>query len=103
MSNLWWGQLSAEERLLAEQAVLQQRALREACAAAPDGKVLAIAERWAVEQGREATRRQWETALQREASEAENKGARAEAARSVRCSARTADASRARSSRRRGP
>jgi len=75
MSSLWWEQLSAEERLLAEQAVLQYRALRTACAEAPHGKVLGVAERLAVNQGRELTRHTLETALQQEAAEAEKKGA----------------------------
>ena len=44
MSSLSWERLSAEERLLAEQAVLQYRALRTACAKAPHGKVLGVAE-----------------------------------------------------------
>jgi hypothetical protein len=101
MSNLWWEHLTPEERLLAEQAVLQHRALREACAAAPDGKVLAIAERLAVDQGRAATRLQLQTALQNEAAEAEKKGAQVEVADSVTSPAPTADARRARSSRRR--
>jgi hypothetical protein len=101
MTNLWAAAFTPEERLLAEQAVLQYRALREACVAAPHGKVLAIAERLAVDQGREAMRRQLETALQQEAAEAEKKGAQAAAARAVTCSARTADASGAKSSRRR--
>lgn len=99
MTNLWAQEFTAEERLMAEQAVLQYRALREACAAALQGKVLAIAERLAVDQGREATRCQLETALQREAAEAEKKGARAEAASAVTSSARTAAAKRAKSSR----
>lgn len=103
MWNLWAEEFTLEERLMAEQAVLQYRALRAACAAASDGKVLAIAERLAVDQGREATRRQLETALQHEAAEAEKKGARAEPARAVRPSAPTADAKRAKSSRRRAP
>ena len=101
MLNLWWEHLTSEERLLAEQAVLQHRALREACAAAPDGKVLAIAERLAVEQGRAATRLQLETALQHEAAEAEKKGAQDEAAQSAELPARTAAAKRVTSSRRR--
>ena len=75
MSNLWWQQLSPEERLLAEQAVVQYRALRVACAAAPNGKVLGVAERLAVDQGHEMTRRTLESALQQEAAEAEKKGA----------------------------
>lgn len=77
MSSLLWEQLSPEERLLAEQAVLQYRALRKACAEAADGKVLGIAERIAVDQGRELTRRTLETALQEEAAEVEKKGAQA--------------------------
>ncbi len=69
MSNLWWEQLQRGRTSVAEQAVLQHRALRVACAAAPHGKVFAIAERLAVDQGREATRRQLETALQLKAVE----------------------------------
>lgn len=99
MLDLWWEHLSLEERLLAEQAVLQHRALREACAAAADGKVLAVAERLAVEQGRAAARLQLETALQHEAAAAEKKGAQAEAADNVMSRAPTAAARRARSSR----
>jgi hypothetical protein len=75
MSSLWWEQLSAEERLLAEQAVVQYRALRAACAATPNGKVLGVAERLAVDQGRETARRTLESALQQEAAAAEKKGA----------------------------
>jgi hypothetical protein len=80
MSSLSWEHLSPEERLLAEQAVLQYRSLRKACVEAPDGKVLGIAERIAVHQGREMTRRTLETALQQEATEVEKKGAQAERA-----------------------
>jgi hypothetical protein len=75
MSSLWWEQLSPEERLMAEQAVVQYRALRAACAAAPNGKVLGVAERLAVDQGRETARRTLESALQQEAAAAEKKGA----------------------------
>jgi hypothetical protein len=96
MPQLLWDELSPQERLLAEQTVLQYRALRAACAAAPDGKVLGVGERMAVEQGRELTRRTLETALQAEAVEAEKKGARAEAARPVVRRVRTADAKSAR-------
>ncbi len=83
MSNLSWEQLSAEERLLAEQAVLQYRALRKACAEAPHGKVLGVAERLAVNQGREMTRQTLETALQEEAAVAEKKGAQVGSASTV--------------------
>ena len=92
MSSLSWEQWSAEERLLAEQAVLQYRALRKACAEAPHGKVLGIAERLAVSQGREMTRRTLETALQEEAAEAEKKGAQAESAPTAKRRGPTADA-----------
>ena len=92
MSSLSWERLSAEERLLAEQAVLQYRALRTACAKAPHGKVLGVAERLAVNQGRELTRRTLETALQQEAAEAEKKGAPAGSAPTVKRRGPTADA-----------
>ena len=92
MSNLSWEQLSAEERLLAEQAVVQYRALRKACAEAPHGKVLGVAERLAVDQGRELTRHTLQTALQQEAAEAEKKGAPVETAPRARRRGRTAGA-----------
>ena len=92
MSSLSWEHLSAEERLLAEQSVLQYRALRKACAEAADGKVLGIAERIAVNQGREMTRRTLETALQEEAAEAEKKGAPAGSAPTAKRREPTADA-----------
>lgn len=96
MSNLWYEQLSPEERLLAEQAVVQYRALRKACTEAPDGKVLGVAERLAVNQGREMTRQTLETALQQEAAEAEKKGAPAESAPTANRRERTAGAKSAR-------
>lgn len=92
MSSLSWEQLSAEERLLAEQAVLQYRALRTACVQAPHGKVLGIAERLAVHQGHELTRRTLETALQQEAAEAEKKGAQIGSALTAKRREPTADA-----------
>lgn len=101
MTSWQWDELDPVERLLAEQAVLQYRALRKACVAAPDGQVLAVAERLAVDHGRVATRRALEAALQQEAAEAEKKGGPAEAAPAVTGSARTADANRGSSSRRR--
>lgn len=72
-----WSEMTAEERLLAEQAVMNLRTLKTACRAAPHGKVLAVGERLAVEQGRELTRRTLETAMQAEAGDLEKKGARA--------------------------
>jgi hypothetical protein len=83
MNEMWWEGLSPEERLLAEQAVMQYRALRKACAEAPDGSVLSVAERLAVDEGRKLTRRTLEQALQAEAVEAQKKGAPAEAARAA--------------------
>lgn len=81
MARMNWDELSAEERLLAEQAVLNFRALNQACRAAPDGKVLAVAEQLAMEQGREFIRRTLETCLELEGREAEKKGLRAGRAR----------------------
>ena len=52
-----FNELTPEERLLAEQAVLNFRSLNKACHAAADGHVLAVAESLAVEQGRELTRK----------------------------------------------
>jgi hypothetical protein len=97
MSSLWWEQLSPEERLLAEQAVVQYRALRAACAAAPNGKVLGVAERLAVDQGHEMTRRTLESALQQEAAEAEKKGAQVGIASTAKRRGLTAGAKSARS------
>jgi hypothetical protein len=102
MNGLQWDGLSAEERLLAEHAVMQFRVLRKACSEAPDGKVLSIAEQLAISQGREATRRTLETALQLEAAEAEKKGGQAEPAKPVEQPGRTVDSSRDASLRRRG-
>lgn len=100
MNQLQWDVLSAEERLLAEQAVLEYRALRQACAAAPHGRVLAVAEQLAVSQGREAMRRTLETALQQDAAEAEKKGVPAASVRGVKSRGPTADGSGGRSSQR---
>ncbi len=84
MDGLEWQNLDAKERLLAEFAVTKYRTLRRACDAAPDGRVLGIAERLAVDQGREATRLALTTALQQQAAEVEKKGVPAEPARSAR-------------------
>ncbi len=50
MNGLEWDNLDAQERLLAEFAVTQDRTHRKACDAAPDGRVLGIAESLAVDQ-----------------------------------------------------
>lgn len=97
--GLKWEELTPEERMLAEQAVLNFRALRRTCAEAPDGKVLAFAETLAVSQGREAIRKTLETALQLEAAEVEKRGAPAERANAAEPSGRTAAGSHGKSSR----
>lgn len=77
MTNAFdWDTLSPEERLVAEQAILNLRSLNKACDAAPDGKVLAIAERLAMDQGREQIRQTLEISLSAQATEVEKKGAR---------------------------
>jgi len=76
-----WDELRAEERLLAEQAVRNRRALRKACREAADGKVLAVAEQLAVEQGREFSRRMLESSLREESHDVEKTAARTGPAR----------------------
>ena len=44
MAGMYWEELSAEERLLAEQAVMNYRALSKTCRRTADGTVLPIAE-----------------------------------------------------------
>ena len=73
MSGMNWSELSPTERLIAEQAVLNFRSLNAACDAAADGKVLAVAETLALQQGRELIRRTVEVALQQQASSLEKK------------------------------
>ncbi|MBX3440184.1 MAG: hypothetical protein KF861_22030 [Planctomycetaceae bacterium] len=72
-----WDELTLEERLLAEQAILNFRELNKACRAAADGKVLAVAETLAIEQGRELTRKTLQASLEQECREVEKKGRRA--------------------------
>ena len=67
-------QLSPEERLIAEQAVLNFRSLNDACDAAADGTVLAVAEKLAVEQGRELIRRTLEASMEQQVKAVEKKG-----------------------------
>ena len=73
MSGMNWSDLSLTERLLAEQAVLNFRSLNAACDAAADGKVLAVAETLAMQQGRELIRQTVEVALQQQAQGLEKK------------------------------
>lgn len=72
-----WSLMTPEERLLAEQAVMNLRSLKQTCRKAAHGKVLAVGEKLAVEQGRELTRRTLETAMQAEAADLEKKVVRA--------------------------
>ena len=76
MSGMKWDDLSATERLIAEQAVMNLRALNAACDAAADGKVLAVAETLALQQGRELIRRTVEVTLQLQATDLEKKARR---------------------------
>ena len=74
-------ELSPEERLIAEQAVLNLRSLNKACDAAADGTVLAIAEQVAMTQGRELIRRTLQSSLDQQTRTVEKKGRRAGRAR----------------------
>lgn len=65
--------LTAEERLIAEQAVMNFRTLNEACDAAKDGTVLAVAERLAMTQGRELIRQTLQTSMDLQARAIEKK------------------------------
>jgi hypothetical protein len=75
--------LTPEERLIAEQAISNFRALNKACDEAADGKVLAVAERLAVDQGRELIRQTLEASLLQQAEATEKKGRRDDAAGAV--------------------
>jgi len=76
MTGMKWEELSPEERLVAEQAVLNLRTLNEACDAAPDGAVLAVAEKLAMKQGRELIRKTLETSLDQQRDAVEKKARR---------------------------
>jgi hypothetical protein len=64
------------EALVVEQALALVRQLRDTCATAPHGHVLAQAELVALAQGRELTRRALEAVLNEAAAPAEKKGRR---------------------------
>ena len=66
------------EALIVEQALVMARELKRTCDAAKDGQVLAQAERVAMAQGRELTRKSLEAVLNQQAEEVEKKGAPAE-------------------------
>lgn len=89
------------EALVVEQALAMVREMKRVADAAPDGQVLAQAERSAVSQGRELTRKSLEAVLSDQAEEVEKKGRVAEpAAAEDRVS--TGGVTPARCSRRRG-
>jgi hypothetical protein len=68
MDGMRWDDLTTEERLLAEQAVLNLRELNRVCDAAADGTVLNVSETLAMQQGRERIRQMVETTLHHVAS-----------------------------------
>ena len=68
-------ELSPEERLIAEQAVMNLRSLNKACDADADGTVLALAEQVAMTQGRELIRRTLQASLDQQARTVEKRGA----------------------------
>lgn len=76
MAGMDWDQMTPEERLIAEQAVLNFRELNKACDAAADGTVLNVCEKLAMQQGRELIRRTMEVTLNQQAAEVEKKGRR---------------------------
>lgn len=64
---------NAYEALVVEQALAMARDLKRTAAAAPDGRVLAIAEQAAVRQGRELTRKSLEAVLNAQGADLEKK------------------------------
>ena len=94
--GIQWDDLTAEERLVAEQAVLNMRVLNKVCDEAADGTMLGIAEQLAMKQGRELIRTTLETTLSRQAAAVEKKGRRLGRARAA-DGEPTADANRERS------
>ena len=76
MVGMNWDEMTTEERLLAEQLVLNMRSLNRVARLAPDGHVLDVVERLAMEQGRELVRRTSELSSHAEGTEVETKVAR---------------------------
>ena len=76
MTGMNWDDMTPNERLLAEQAVLNFRELNQAGQAAADGTVLRSCDRLYVERGRELTRRMLEASLQEQAEAVEKKARR---------------------------
>ena len=73
MSGMNFEELSPQERLIAEQAVMNLRSLNKACREAKDGKVLDVAETLAMDQGRELIRKTLESSLNQEREGVEKK------------------------------
>ncbi len=67
MTGMNGDDVTPDERLLAEQAILNFRELNKAGHAAADGTKLNVCERLAVEQGRELTRKMLEASLHEQA------------------------------------
>jgi hypothetical protein len=65
--------LTAEERLIAEQAILNFRSFSKACDEAKDGAVLAVAERLALIQARKLIQQTLQTSLEMQARAIEKK------------------------------
>ena len=74
MDAHWLDQYTPEERLIAEQAILNFRELNKTCDEAADGTVLDVCETLAMQQGRELIRKTVETSLSLQAREVEKKG-----------------------------
>jgi hypothetical protein len=73
MDGMRWDELSPQERLIAEQAVLNFRELTRACDATADGTVLDACESLAMQQGRELIRKSIETTMSLQAERVEKK------------------------------
>lgn len=73
MAGMNWDELTAEERMMAEQLVLNMRSLNQVARLAPDGHGLDVVERLAIEKGRELVRRTIELSLHLEGTEVEKK------------------------------
>lgn len=71
MSGMNFEELSPQERLIAEQAIMNFHSLNQACREAPHGNVLAVAETLAMDQGRELTRRTLEESMNQQRDEVE--------------------------------
>jgi hypothetical protein len=73
MDGMRWDELTPQERLMAEQAVLNFRELTKVCDDALDGTVLDACESLALRQGRELIRKSIETTMSLQAERVEKK------------------------------